>query len=150
MHVCADYSSIYTLIRKNFREWSHVNCKGNIPSTWGSEQGRTLDPEWRRTVSHSHYRLSYSDPSWDISCTRIINIFASGERCVRLSNRPKFTDVKQYTKICANTDNWCWNWCRVSLGTTWANAFSFPYTQQTTHLLGIWLLLRLVKLVENT
>ena len=44
---------------------THVNSKRKIPSTVGSEEGRTRSAGSRRTVSPRHYRLSYPDP---LSC----------------------------------------------------------------------------------
>ena len=41
---------------------THVNSKGKIPSTGGSEQDRTRDAASCRTVSPTHYQLSYSGP----------------------------------------------------------------------------------------
>ena len=41
---------------------THVNSKGKIPSTGGSEEARTCDAASRRTMSPTHYRLSYSSP----------------------------------------------------------------------------------------
>ena len=40
-----------------------VNSKGKIPSTWGSEQDWTRDVASCRTVSPTHYQLSYSATS---------------------------------------------------------------------------------------
>ena len=37
MHVCTDWTSIYTLIQKCFLNGVSVNFKGKIPSTGGSE-----------------------------------------------------------------------------------------------------------------
>ena len=49
---------------------THVNSKGKIPSTRGKEQDQTRDSASCRTVSPTHYQLSYSDPGlgfeyWD-------------------------------------------------------------------------------------
>ena len=41
---------------------THVNSKGKIPSTWGSEEDQTLDTASCRTANPAHYRLSYSSP----------------------------------------------------------------------------------------
>ena len=56
MHVCTDYTSVYTLIQKSFGNGvrTHVISKGKIPSTGGSEQHRTCDAASRRTVSPTH------------------------------------------------------------------------------------------------
>ena len=40
----------------------HVNSKEEKPSTRGSEEDRTRDAALHRTVSPTHYRLSYSGP----------------------------------------------------------------------------------------
>ena len=42
---------------------NHVNSKGIIPSTIGSEEARARDAASRRTASPTHYRLSYSGPA---------------------------------------------------------------------------------------
>ena len=58
-------TSVYTLIRKSFLGNGvsiHVNSKGNIPSTRGSEEGWTHDAASRRTGSPRHHQLSYSGP----------------------------------------------------------------------------------------
>ena len=50
---------------------THVNSKGKIPSTGGSEEGQNCDAALRRTASLTHYRLSYSDPTvwpWQLTC----------------------------------------------------------------------------------
>ena len=39
---------------------THVNSKGKIPSTGGSEEGRTHDAASRKTASPTHCQLSYS------------------------------------------------------------------------------------------
>ena len=39
---------------------THVNPKGKIPSTGGSEEDRTRDAASRRTARQKHYRLNYS------------------------------------------------------------------------------------------
>ena len=41
---------------------THVNSKGKIPSTEGSEQDWTCDAASCRTASPTHYQLSYSSP----------------------------------------------------------------------------------------
>ena len=41
---------------------NHVNSKGNIPSTGGSEEGWSRNAAFCRTVNPAHYRLSYSGP----------------------------------------------------------------------------------------
>ena len=41
---------------------THVNSKGNIPSTGGSEEDRTHSAPSRKTASPTHYWLSYSGP----------------------------------------------------------------------------------------
>ena len=41
---------------------THVNSKGKIPSTRGSEEGRTHDAASGKTVSLTHYQLSCSPP----------------------------------------------------------------------------------------
>ena len=41
---------------------TNVNSKGKIPSTGGSEEGRTRDAASRRAASPTHYRLSYFGP----------------------------------------------------------------------------------------
>ena len=51
---------------------THVNSKGKIPSTGGSEKGRTCDAVSHRTASPTHYRLSYSGHSH-----RVIDAFVS-------------------------------------------------------------------------
>ena len=56
-NACTDKTSVYTLIRKNFRERSQNPCTG------GSEEGRTSDATSRRTASPTHYRLSYCGPT---------------------------------------------------------------------------------------
>ena len=53
----------YTLIRKSFGGngvRTHVNSKGKIPSTGGSEEVQTRKAATGRTVSPTHYRQSYS------------------------------------------------------------------------------------------
>ena len=47
---------------------THVNSKGKMPSTGGSEEGRICDAASQRTVSPRHYRLSYSGPYHQITC----------------------------------------------------------------------------------
>ena len=42
---------------------THVNSKGNIPSTGGSEEGGTCDTASSRTESPTHYPLSYCGPN---------------------------------------------------------------------------------------
>ena len=42
MHVCTDYTSVYTLIRRSFGGngvWTHANSKGKIPSTENFPRG---------------------------------------------------------------------------------------------------------------
>ena len=41
---------------------NHVNSKGKIPSTGGSEEVRTCNTVSHRTASPTHYRLRYSGP----------------------------------------------------------------------------------------
>ena len=41
---------------------THVNSKGKIHSTGGSEESRTRDASSRGTARPTHYRLSYSAP----------------------------------------------------------------------------------------
>ena len=41
---------------------THVNSKCKIPSTGGSEQDRTCNAASHRTVSPTHYQLSFSCP----------------------------------------------------------------------------------------
>ena len=41
---------------------AHVNSKGKIPSTGGSEEGQTRAAASCRTASPTHYQLSYSGP----------------------------------------------------------------------------------------
>ena len=43
---------------------THLNSKGKIPSTGGSEEIRTRDAASRRTANPAHYRLSYSRPPY--------------------------------------------------------------------------------------
>ena len=66
IHVRTDLTSVHTLIRKSFFLWNgvrtHVNSKGEIPSTGGSEEGPTRDAASRRTASPTYYWLSYSGP----------------------------------------------------------------------------------------
>ena len=65
LHVCTDSTSVYTPIRKSFQGVESepmLTSKGKIPSTGGSEEGRTRNAESRSTVSSTHYRLSYSGP----------------------------------------------------------------------------------------
>ena len=53
---------------------THVNSKGKIPSTGGSEADRTRDAASRRTTSQTHYRLNYSGPKQQIQhlqCTYV-------------------------------------------------------------------------------
>ena len=41
---------------------THVNSKGKIPCTGGSEEDRTHTGVLRRTLSPTHHQLSYSSP----------------------------------------------------------------------------------------
>ena len=45
---------------------THVNSKGKLPSTGGSDEGQTRDVVSRRTASPTHYRLSYIGPLFHI------------------------------------------------------------------------------------
>ena len=45
---------------------THVDYKGKIPSTRGSEKCRTHDTASRRTASTMHYKLSYSSPELSV------------------------------------------------------------------------------------
>ena len=55
--------------------WTHVNSKGKIHSTRGSEKGQTHDAASCRTASQTHYQLSYSRPGfwYDLSGKAGIN-----------------------------------------------------------------------------
>ena len=67
MHMCTDIS-LYShprLLGNGVR--SHVNSKGEIPSTGGSEEGWIHNTASRRTVSPTHCPLSYSGPSFNPS-----------------------------------------------------------------------------------
>ena len=55
MHVCTDYTSVYTLIRRSFwgnGVWTHVNSKGKIRSTRKCPQ-RRIEPATLWTASPS-------------------------------------------------------------------------------------------------
>ena len=45
---------------------THVNSKGKTPSSRGSEEGQTWDAASCRTVSPTHYQLSFSSPIQNI------------------------------------------------------------------------------------
>ena len=54
------YSHLKDLLGNGVR--THVNSKGKIPSTGGSEEDRTCDTASRRTTRPTHYQPSYSGP----------------------------------------------------------------------------------------
>ena len=63
MHECTDlglYSRPKEFLRNAAR--THVNSMGKIPSTGGSEDGRTRDAASLRTASPKLYLLNYSGP----------------------------------------------------------------------------------------
>ena len=62
---------------------THVDSKGKIPFTGGSEEGRTGAAASRRTGSPTHYRLSYSAPVV-LTKPRIVNLWE--------------------TRVCSNTE----------------------------------------------
>ena len=64
IHVCKDWTSVYTLIRKSLGNGvrTHVNSKGKIPSVGSSEEDQTHDDASRGTASPTHYPLSYCGP----------------------------------------------------------------------------------------
>ena len=62
---------------------THVNSNGKIPSTGGSEEGRTPDAASRRTASPTHYWLSYSDPTQILQRCTFLSV--SGHRSVKTS-----------------------------------------------------------------
>ena len=46
---------------------TNVKSKGEIPSTEGSQEGRTRDAATCRTASPTHYRLSYFGPNYSLT-----------------------------------------------------------------------------------
>ena len=63
--MCAQRRPWFTLSSKRVfgnEVRTHINSKGKIPCTRGSEEGRTHDAASRRTVSPTHYQLNYSGP----------------------------------------------------------------------------------------
>ena len=61
MHVCRLDLGLYAHPKEFLGNGvrTHVNSKGKIPSTRGSEEGRTRAAASRRTSNPTHYRLSY-------------------------------------------------------------------------------------------
>ena len=67
IHARTDWTSLYTLIRESSLGngvRTHVNSKGKIPSTGGSQEDQTHDTALCRTVSPTHYRLSCAGPTF--------------------------------------------------------------------------------------
>ena len=65
--VCAQTRPRFILSSK--RVWgngfgTHVNLRGKVPSTAGSEEERTCAAASRRAASPTHYQLSYSGPGF--------------------------------------------------------------------------------------
>ena len=64
---------------------THVNSKGKLPSTRGSEEGPTCDAAPHRTANPTHYRLSYSSPHQSIQsccCRFLVTEGSSNKQCV--------------------------------------------------------------------
>ena len=72
----------------------HVNSKGEIPSTRGSEDGRTCNAAQHRTGSLTHYQLSYtgppvSNPNTEIAWSLNLNVLGNQ---VTTTAKPLVTD----------------------------------------------------------
>ena len=72
---------------------NHVNSKGKIPTTGGSEEGWTHDAASHRTASPTHYPLSYSAPP---HIPPIVNIIPtlSGEKA-RCQCKERWMEVEE-------------------------------------------------------
>ena len=67
MHVCTDWTSVYTLIRKSLGGMESASMltpreKSPLLEKFFSEEDRTHNTVSSRTVSPAHYQLSYSGP----------------------------------------------------------------------------------------
>ena len=64
-YMCAETRPCFILSSERVLEngvRTHVNSKGKIPSTGGSQEDRTCVTASRRTASPTHYQLSYDGP----------------------------------------------------------------------------------------
>ena len=67
MHVCTDWTTVYTLIRKSFGRMESEPMltpreKSPLPEKSSSEEDRTHDPASHRTASPTRYQLSIPAP----------------------------------------------------------------------------------------
>ena len=78
-----------------------VTPRGKIPSTGGSEEGRTRDAASRRTASPTHYRLSYTGPKYQQTRTvSYLEMNGSGFKCfnsILKSTQEKQKRVKDWS-----------------------------------------------------
>ena len=78
---------------------THVNSKGKVPSTGGSEEDRTHDPASSRTASPTHYRLRYSGPT-DVHQSEDGQREPSGKCLASKAHRHKFAQTPTASRFC--------------------------------------------------
>ena len=96
--MCAQTRPWFILSSKTVR--THVNSKGKIPSTRGSEEGQSRDIEAHRTASPTHYGLSYSSPmsdlQWKILHSVLVRIFSQS---VKISQWVRIMRIDQLHRL---------------------------------------------------
>ena len=95
-HMCAQTRPLFVLssesgLGNGVR--THVNSKGKIPSTGGSEEDRTRNTTSSRTVSLTHYQLSYPSPPGPVL---ISALFAQSCQLLKTSSEVDKTECQSF------------------------------------------------------
>ena len=98
---------------------THVNSKGKIPSTGGSEEGWTCDSASCRTENPTHSWLSYSSP--DCNSTK-------NEEKEQISNNPYTPYVQGFFSVIADQRSWTFELLYATLQQNDCTSSRFPVT----------------------